>query len=272
MRKTKMEEEKMVIDIHADKGRANDNYEGFSESIRNRFDTSVKAAKGILFKTDAVGLFDTFLENLPDYARQHYTCNACKHFVDSYGNIVVISGDGEKFSALWDETNTPELFLPSVKAMNNLIRKSSVVSLFITEYKVLGTPVTGEWEHMSVEMPIGIYVSKVPANAERIMAEKTEEFKMLKTALATYSLDNVTLIETLLKTDTLVRSEKFIGIVEWFKTLYSTIGSVKNEKVKDNYIWLAAVTAPTGFCHIKSSVVGTLLDDLTMGLPFDTIS
>jgi hypothetical protein len=103
-----MEEEKMVIDINSDKGRDNDNYEGFSESIKNYFYASVKAAKGILFKTDAVGLFDIFLENLPDYARQHYTCNACRHFVDSYGNIVVISGDGEKFSALWDETNTPE--------------------------------------------------------------------------------------------------------------------------------------------------------------------
>ena len=40
---------------------------------------------------------------------------------------------------------------------------------------------------------------------------------------------------------------------------------------RDNLTWLAVASAPAGFCHVRSSMIGTLLEDLAAGLPFEQI-
>jgi hypothetical protein len=41
---------------------------------------------------------------------------------------------------------------------------------------------------------------------------------------------------------------------------------------RTNAVWLAVATAPSGFCHPRSSMIGTLLEDIVAGLPFDDVS
>ena len=36
-------------------------------------------------------------------------------------------------------------------------------------------------------------------------------------------------------------------------------------------IWAAVASAPAGWCHVKSSIVGSLLDDIKSGMSFVTI-
>jgi len=75
-----------------------------------------------------------------------------------------------------------------------------------------------------------------------------------------------------LKSDALYRSEKVLGVAEWFKALHESVSATKNTKIKNNLIWRAVATAPVGFAHVRSSMIGTLLDDIVAGLPFDAIS
>jgi hypothetical protein len=102
------------------------------------------------------------------------------------------------------------------------------------------------------------------------MAEKLEDYKMLCHGLADYSRETVEQAVRVLKADAVYRSEKALGIAEWFLKLHEAIKD--NPKAKRNLTWLAAATAPPGFCHVRSTMISTLLDDINSGLAFDDIA
>ncbi|MMZ57930.1 hypothetical protein D1872_198840 [compost metagenome] len=76
----------------------------------------------------------------------------------------------------------------------------------------------------------------------------------------------------LLESESLYRSNKILGVAKFLQELHIKRQNTRNSRVQDNITWLAVATAPAGFCHIKSSMIGTLLDDIVAGLSFDSIS
>ena len=48
--------------------------------------------------------------------------------------------------------------------------------------------------------------------------------------------------------------------------------ATQNNRTRNNLTWSAVATAPSGFCRIKSSMVGTLLQDIVAGSSFADIS
>jgi len=246
-------------------------YPEFSQSLKARF-ASVVGNGSSLFTTDAAGLFDVFLANLPELFRRHYTCHACRHFVDRFGGLVSIAANGEVVAALWDDKAVPEFFREAVAAVAKAVLKAKVTGVFISDYFTLGTPVTGEWEHMSVTLPAQMVFTTGLKTAGQRAAERHEEFLMLTSALLEYPADVADKAVTLLKSEALYRSDKVLGVAEWFKALQERLDGTKDSKKKTNVKWLAVATAPVGFCHVKSSMIGTLLDDLKAGMTVDAVS
>lgn len=245
-------------------------YPEFSVSIKERFNAVV--GNGLpLFTTDADGLFDIFLANLPAEARQHYACNACRHFVNRFGGLVSISENGLAMSVLWDVTAVPEFFYDSVNEMRNAVFASKVTGVFLSGSAVLGTPVTGEWEHMSVSLPRQMVFQSLLKTAGQVMADKREDHRILNSALQEYSGSGIGQAVTLLKSEALYRSDKVLGVAEWFHALAERLQATKDSKRKAHIKWLAVATAPSGFCHVKSSMIGTLLDDLAKGMAIDAV-
>jgi hypothetical protein len=248
--------------------RSNDQYTEFLESIKNRF--NIVVGNGIpLFTTNAESLFEVFLSNLLDDARQHYTCNACRHFVNRYGGLITITPDGETQSVLWDEV--PTFFTKSVNTVKQVVLKSKVTGIFAADKVTLGQPVTGEWFHMHAVLPRAMVNNNRLKNADRLMAEKRENHRILIAGLTEYPVEAIDQVLAILQSETLYRGDRFLGIAQWLKELHIKRAEAKNNKIRDNITWLAAATASEGFCHIKSSMIGTLLDDIVAGLPFDSI-
>lgn len=246
-----------------DPERENDGYTDFLNALSHNF-THVAVNAPALFTVNVNGLWELFLDNLPDDARQHYTCNTCRSFVNHYGNIVVVDESGMVKSALWDVT-VPEFFQSSIDAMNKAVCKAAKVNgVFISDIANLGNPKTGVWEHMSVRMPsIKVNKSRVK-NAHQLMSEKHEDFLTLVNAISDFPLDITEQAASLLQTDVMYRSDRVLGVAEWFKKLHDNIDSLPSVQ-RNNLIWLAVATAPNGFCHIKSSMIGTLLEDIKDG-------
>jgi len=254
-----------------DQNRIGDCYPEFGELLKSHF-ASIVDGDIPLFTTDCGELFEVFLNNLPEEARQHYTCRACSNFVNRYGDLVTISEDGTVKSVLWDETNVPKFFTKSVKALRNIVLKSKVNGVFLSDVKVLGQPVTGDWEHMSVILPPAMVYNSRLATPNQAMSEKIEDFRILISGLLAYPIETVEQAVTLLKTESLCRSEKSLGVAEWLKDLHVKRSNTKNSRIRDNIMWLAVAKAPTGYCHIKSSMIGTLLDDIADGMSFESVS
>lgn len=246
--------------------RSGDCYEHLLEGIIRSFNEEVREGKEPLFTTDVKNLYDLFLSNLPAEARQHYNCNACRSFVDHYGGLVRIDGKGNLHPVMWKYA--PVFFDAAVHAIQEKVTKADVTGMFVTEFKRLGTPKTGIWHHMAVDTPKSMILNSRLNTAGQVAAEKLEDHRMLLDAVNKYKIETVESAVNLLRSGSLARSEKFVGIAEWLLTVMQ---EAKGKRKIKKIIWPKVATAPAGFCHISSSMIGVLLDEIEAGSDFDTI-
>lgn len=255
-----------------------DRYEDFLRSLREGFAARAAGAPK-LFTTNAVGLFAAFLDALPAARRQHYNCRACQRFVDRFGGIVTIAQDGAATSVMWDADEAPPFFRAAVRAMAHLVARAEVTGVFLCDEKTWGMPQNksqkppGIWHHMAVTPDRALVHKPSPIlTTAQVIAEKREDHGMLCRGIAEFSADTVAQARRLLDTEALYRSEKVLGVAKWLGDLHAARGATKNARARDNLAWLAVASAPAGFCHVRSSMIGTLLEDIAAGKTFDDVA
>lgn len=226
-------------------------YSNFLSQLQTNFNKHIGKP---LFTTDAEGLFEIYLSKFNDEAvRQYHNCNCCRHMIETYGGLVTIVG-GKTVPVLWSNYTALEPYQNNAMAMYVEVSKAKVTGVFYNKTPKWGLAKTGTWQHLSVVNPVVFKdLLKTPFQAS---AEKKEDFKNLNLALQSYKKPLVEQVVTLLKTEVLYRSEKLLGQAEWLLSLYG---------ISANEMWLKIATAPAGFCHPRSSMIGTLLDDLAAG-------
>jgi hypothetical protein len=243
-----------------------DEYERFEATVR----VSVASLTAPLFETDTdpEALWAAYLDNFARDRRQHYACSYCRQFIQKFGGLVVVSDNGTLISALW-AAEYPTFFTASVRAMERLVTSSKITGVFLTSEAVWGKPQTKTWTHLS-----GTHSNPRKKGLKtdfQEMAEKKEDFGILSHGLSDYPKSAVEQAVRVLKSDTIYRSEKALGVAEWFLKLHERIEGTKGP-VQSNLIWQAVAMAPPGFCHVRSTMIATLLDDIQAGLSFDSIS
>lgn len=257
-----------------DTQRENDGYGELLAGIRQEFDKSTKDGSTPLFTTNAGDLYGLLLDGIPEEARQHYNCNACRYFVNRYGGLVKIDEKtGKQTPVMWPE-KAPDFFSEAVKKIRRKVSAATVTGVFITSERQLGTPVTGSWEHMAVKVPEPMVHRKRLKNAFQEAAEKAEDYGLLASAIGKYRTETVETAVNLLRSEALYRNENVLGMAEWFLEVLQLVKEKRGarNRATRNIIWYKAATAPVGFCHISSNVIGTLLDDIAAGYDFNTVS
>jgi hypothetical protein len=244
---------------------APDEFPGLLAAVQRRF---AAHREGPLFFTAVTGLWRVFLDNIPQRLQQHYTCNACRHFVERFGSLVTIDAQGRLTSALWGEA--PAEFERAFTSLAAAVTAAEVDGVLVPATRVLGTaasPATLEgkvWTHLSVEVPRAH--ANLLLSAGQAKAERKEDWRMLSRGLAEFPQELVARAHALLNSGTLYRSEKCIGAATWLLELHQALAAVKAPRQRDALVWRAAATAPAGFTHVRSSMIGTLLEDLASGL------
>ena len=243
-------------------------YPDFLNAVKKKFAESEETT---LFTTDGSSLFAVFIKNLPPADQQHYNCRACRQFIERFGGLVSITERGETRSALWNERAVPEFFRDSVAAMRKAVEHAEVTGVFISGAETLGNPLTKGWSHLSVCLPKkAIFTSRLKIS-DQVAAGKKEEFRLLAAGLAEYPLDTARRAVTILKAEALYRSGTCLGVAEWLVRVHIRREWAKTGVHKRNVIWAESAVAPVGYCHVRSTMIGTLLDDLGGGLPFDSV-
>ncbi len=243
-----------------------DEFPGLLAALRCRF---AAHAEGPLFFTAATELWACFLENLPPALRQIYTCSACRHFVERFGSLVSVDDTGLLTSALWAD-GAPSGFDRAFTALAERVTAAAIEGVLVPATRVLGTPAsppTAEgkvWTHFSVEVP------RVHAHpllgASQVAAERREDQRMLTRGLDEFPAELVERALALLTSGTLYRSEKCVGVATWLLGLHRELAAAPSPRRREALIWRAAATAPAGFAHVRSGMIGTLLEDLASGL------
>ncbi len=250
----------------------NDQYEHFLKCIQQRFNVAT-ADKTFLFQTDAGDLFPQFLAALPPERRQHYTCTSCRHFVERFGGLVVIDQSGETHSVMWDREAAPDFFKPAVRELQHRVERAAVVHVFLPGLRVWGEPVTGPWHHMAVRADAKLLRKPTPIlNLWQMERQTIQEHQMLRAGLLDFNVGHVRKAKALLETDALYRSEKCLGVATWLLDLHEQLAKQASPRHRDNLLWRAVAGAPVGWCHVRSTMIGTLLEDLAAGKPYDDVA
>lgn len=268
-----MEQQLVSESNEAPRGNHEDHeYDAYLTRLSARFSAATQNGAEPLFTTDAykrhdTALWDAYLNSFPAEQRQFHNCGCCRHFIQRFGTLVTIK-DGRTTPAVWDVDDAPDLYKPAVEALARLVRSAKVTGIFLSEETALGQPVTGVWRHFAVLNP-NVFKRTVKT-AKQTMAERREDFGTVARALSEITPTVLQQAVTLLKTEQLWRSEKVLGGAEWLLKASEERRSLTGP-LRDNALWRAIALAPAGFCHPRSSMIGTLIEDIEAGLPFDDV-
>lgn len=253
--------------------RGDGHFEGLAEAVRRRAATY---AGRPVFRVTVEDLFSVYLDGLAVPDRQPHNCHACKNFIERFGALVVVNDDGSTESIFWPDGYdaalrhvVPAVYASAVRDLAVAVRRAPIESVFLSGEAEWGVGRTGEWTHFMVPALSRFHHALLTPGQS--MAEKREEYGMLQRGLADFHPTLVSVARSILETETLYRSEKCLGVARWLHEIHEKRASTKNTRVRDALTWLAVATAPAGFCHVRSTMIGTLLEDLAAGLPVDQV-
>lgn len=245
-------------------------YSALLIGARKSFDNATRGQTR-LFTTDAADLWDTYLGALPKAHQQLHNCHCCRRFIRKFGGLVAIGAAGETWPVMWNPERVPDFYKPAFAQLAATVAEARVTGVFADKATTWGVPETGEWQHLSVVPAPAFVYENAALTAHQAMAKVRDDVATVQQAMVYYGPKVLDEALRLFKADALDRSEKFVGVVEWFRALHNWPKGLANQTVRHNILWRAVAHAPEGYCHIKSSIIGPLLDDIVNGLPFADI-
>lgn len=260
-----------------------DRYDEFLAAVRARFAacTTVEKPKkknknkhkksSALFCAATPDLHELWLAALPESLRRENACSTCKAFLRSFGGLVTIDDKGRTSSVLWNPDVVPEPYRAGVRALADAVAGAPITGVFVSEKPIWGTPDKGGFGHLAIAPPAALVHAHAVQSATALAAEKREDFRTLTSGLAAFPLALVERAAALLGTGGLYRSEKCIEVANWLLEVHRARKTAKSERAQDNLTWAAVAAAPPGYCHVRSTMIGSLLEDLADNLPFDQI-
>lgn len=250
-----------------------DTYDALLAGVRRRFAALTTGERPVhLFTTDTPPLDPIFLEALPAELRQEHTCSACRRFMDRFGGLVLVGPGGQTVPALWDPAAAPEPYVAAVRSLAEVISQAPISGVFLAHERVWGQPETGAWSHLAVTPDAALVHRPGPLQTTgQVRAEKRHDHEVLLRGLAEFSYAHAERAHTMLTSEQLFRAEKCLGVAKWLLDLHQSLRATKDARARDNLVWLAVAGAPAGFCHLRSSMIGTLLADIQQDLPFAEI-
>lgn len=252
-----------------------DDYENYLQRVQDRYVTNTRLTAGArpLFTTDAADLFDVYLLGMEREVRQYHNCDACKRFINRYGGLVTINANGALTPAIWHAEDTPDSYAKSIANMRAVVMRAKITGVFLAPEPVWGQPETGIWKHFAILPCIAHIYGGLTKTAGQAAAEKKEDYLNVVSALDEFPMPLVHQAVRLLSTEVLYRREKVLGQAQWLLRLHLARNAARKIRQSvSNVVWEFVATAPEGFCHPKSSMIGSLLEDLAQGMDFGTVS
>lgn len=213
-------------------------------------------------------LHEIFIDNIPEYARQYYRCNACFMFINRVGALVTIDDNGTLHSVCWDvPLEEVGMFAPAFNEMKKVVESGTVRNVFsydrhkIPAYiqkdssdLILGLPSTGDWTHFygildtrNINLPVDKVSEKEFRETLNVSRENLNRWNTpaIKKALAYAGSGD------LFATDKVKsQCERLLELIEKYTTTISTNGRLRLMWENSYFLY-----------HIGGSSIGALLDD-----------
>lgn len=255
---------------------ADRDFDGYVARINARF-AQIDASTP-LFRVKNDALFEIYLSKLPD--RQYHNCSTCRQFFKNYGGLATITPAGRVESVLWTHLDDiPPYYARAVEAVKEAVETSDIEAVFRSDQRIYGLPENmskdgKRWTHYAVTPHRSRVYTRRGLYVAQAIAANTQDFETVSRALGAWRVATVQQCVSLLASGAIKSGvEKVDGNAKWLLELHRSIASGSNaRRSRDNQVWAAIAAAPAGFCHPRSSILGTLLDDLEAGKSAEQIN
>lgn len=235
---------------------ADGQYDALVGEMQKNFDALVRDGKTPLFVTDADNLWDVYLSTFPEEHRQYHNCSCCKAFIRQYGSLVTVDDSGLLVPVMWFETFDTTGYSGTANAMCDSVKRAKIVREFTTKESIWGTAESGGFNHFAIRgRSIQRRYGETPAS---------ERMRTINTALLEFPTTLLDEAIRVLDADAVNRADRFIAPVKWLRGLHD----IRNSR---NLMWRNVAAAPEGYVHPRSSVTGSLLEDIKAGMGFDDV-
>jgi len=253
-------------------------FSSFKQAVAKQFS---KMAQSPLFVTDVSGdeLWETYLSSFPDGSnpiyrtRTQHDCSCCRQFVKHIGTAVAIKDGG--LVSIWDidPAGVDPAYVVVAEAMSAKVKSRGVHNVYRHYEETVGTDKNFEqllegqktWEHFYVRLPQALIVRKTLIQSK--LSEFREAYQMLTRALATISDEALDMVLELIVQNSLYRGQEHKALVTAFKRL--KINADRYVGPRPLFVWSVAADGQSAVTGIRNSVIGTLLVDLSEGVPLD---
>ena len=227
-----------------------------------------------LFIADATKdeLWDTYLSAFPPGAdpmfrkRTTHNCQCCKQFIRACGHVVTII-DGRMVS-IWDVMVPDIIYSGVAKQMSEMVKSKSIRSKFLHYENRLGTNQSREpdivWDHFHYVLDSEYVAEK--ENIATSMGKHRSNVQVFHRALSEFTVEALDIVLDLIAQNTLYRGDQYRLGLQQFTLAKAKFESLDMEG-KELYAWSAKV--PDSVRGIRSSAIGSLLDDLSKGRDLD---
>jgi hypothetical protein len=228
-------------------------------------------------------LYDLYLASFPAgtdpiyKTRTEHSCACCRNFIRNVGFTVAIV-DGE-LQSVWDidpETEDVETgYYLVAKAMSKYVKSFDPVNSFLHPSKTAGTDTSKGldanklvvWQHffVNIDRKFVLDEDKIPTE----LSKRRGKREVLHRSLEELSPECIETALELIADKNLYKGEEWEPALREFQALQSKFHELPTERGREYFSWYKAEGLDPAVARMRAHSLGTLLQDLTKGLPLD---
>lgn len=206
--------------------------------------------------------------------RREYDCSCCRHFIKTFGNVVVIKDN--RIHTIWEFDAGSEVFQPVVDALDRFIKSYAVSDVYVSKLKKIGTDYnfevveggkTNRYDHFYIELPDKFVTISGKSEGE-IKGRFRDVRNVFKRSLDEISKESILTVLELISSNTLYKGEEWKTVLEQFLKYKKEYDGVPEEQ-KDNYAWEKSIKAGAVIGKIRNHSIGTLLVNISEGMDLE---
>lgn len=247
-----------------------DNFKLFADAVNAKF--MELASSGTLLKTNVSKdlLWETYQSAYPEGTnpifreRREHDCQTCRSFINRIGSLVGVNSEGY-IDTIWNIPNLPYPYDLVASAMHELVYKTPVSGVFLTNEKTAGREFNMEkteageirWDHFYADINATFQSDNVATGCGEI--ETT--VSVFKRALDEFSISALEQVIDLC--DSIYRGTEFQPTVMKFLEAKRAYEESQDQTI---FIWTQYKKYPA---KIRNSAIGTLIIDINEDTPLE---
>ena len=213
--------------------------------------------------------------------RATHDCNCCKRFITRIGRVIAVSETGT-VSTVWEDAASDYGLAPEYRevaaTLDSLVRAAGISSAFVVdnmkEFYDVGQAQNNEvtesgtltWHHFHAQVPKHLRARH--SSAAKVLGDRAENMAMLKSTLNHVPAEVTQTLIEYIQQDSIYRGKEHLETLTSLHKMQKTWAGI-GARARSRFLWVSAHRNP-GACRLRSSLIGTLLQDMAADSDYET--